>query len=850
MEAESRVDCETPVNCTDEEEEQETDPPMEEDPLGALDPAPSMHQEDRGRFNPETGRMEPEVNPGNGHGEQNHGYQAEGRPHETELDTGEKELQELIEKTKEQSKQEQEDRVNHDRFNQDPENRDREDHGRENGNPENQDRENPESNGRDDQDEGGRDDRYEEMKGEAPKAEVDSDTNRQYSDHTDLLCLVECSICGSSMLHHLFRKHISTQHNVNVRNYTEAYGQVVFKRKVFHKCKFTDCQEDLLFSYDSICQHLKAVHELTLDLYSDKFNVFHEAAGEEGCVGLMHEFDYNSWLRDFLEFGKDGEKYFSDSLDEGCIYRCKVCTEDVLHFLFKDHLRAEHGMELGGYLAEYKEHEYTRLTHYKCRVCQADVLLAAEEICAHVWNQHQLSMEDYIAAFDAFESGFMSTNITSMVNREDILRVHHNERVDPDLVEEKIYTDNLEYSCLYRCGACRRQVSNLTFERHLKKKHAMEQEKYTEIYGPIEYTRIVYYRCKVCDTPLIFSFDDIDRHVKERHSLTLEDYEINYNAFECTDKKGDKQEVVTSSDYHIPLDDRMYSDCLDDMCLYKCTHCDKVLYHSLLLKHVEKVHQVKKEFDKFEEFDRLKVERMNYYKCKLCPAELIFTVTSINSHVKAVHNLSLQDYVSKYKGFDSNDKKYNSQPRDKDTPKRPLMVDLDDNILRKKSRRVPDGEKFVSDNPDDMCVCKCNFCGKNVLHHLLRKHVISKHPRDKDIYGEYEYVVKSYYRCKVCDNEILFSLEAIKNHVKKSHRMTLTQYKEQYQAFSEGDGQSFEHDESNEFNQDDDDVDDMKHDMSVKYDVDDDDDRDESLIPHDPDSWEKMELQSELRDLR
>ena len=46
------------------------------------------------------------------------------------------------------------------------------------------------------------------------------------------------------------------------------------------------------------------------------------------------------------------------------------------------------------------------------------------------------------------------------------------------------------------------------------------------------------FRCKVCDTPLIFSFDDIDRHVKERHSLTLEDYEINYNAFECTDKKG------------------------------------------------------------------------------------------------------------------------------------------------------------------------------------------------------------------------------------------------------------------------------------------------------------------------
>ena len=28
-------------------------------------------------------------------------------------------------------------------------------------------------------------------------------------------------------------------------------------------------------------------------------------------------FDYNAWLRDFNEFGEDGEKYFSDALDEG-----------------------------------------------------------------------------------------------------------------------------------------------------------------------------------------------------------------------------------------------------------------------------------------------------------------------------------------------------------------------------------------------------------------------------------------------------------------------------------------------------------------------------------------------------
>ena len=32
---------------------------------------------------------------------------------------------------------------------------------------------------------------------------------------------------------------------------------------------------------------------------------------------------------------------------------------------------------------------------------------------------------------------------------------------------------------------------------------------------------------------------------------------------------------------------------------------------------------------------------------------------------------------------------------------------------RKRSRRCADGEKFISDNPDDMCVCRLAFLGAN-----------------------------------------------------------------------------------------------------------------------------------------
>ena len=38
----------------------------------------------------------------------------------------------------------------------------------------------------------------------------------------------------------------------------------------------------------------------------------------------------------------------------------------------------------------------------------------------------------------------------------------------------------------------------------------------------------------------------------------------------------------------------------------------------------------------------LQVERLTYYKCKLCPAEIIFTMAGVNNHVKLVHNITIQ----------------------------------------------------------------------------------------------------------------------------------------------------------------------------------------------------------------
>ncbi|XP_023341774.1 uncharacterized protein LOC111711609 [Eurytemora carolleeae] len=203
----------------------------------------------------------------------------------------------------------------------------------------------------------------------------------------------------------------------------------------------------------------------------------------------------------------------------------------------------------------------------------------------------------------------------------------------------------------------------------------MDRIQYKDMYGSLEYTRLVYYRCKVCEAPLIFSFEEIGFHVKEHHSLDIQDYEIQYNAFESDDKIGSKLEVRTSSKYSIGEEERIYSSSLDDMCLFKCQVCDKILYHSLLAKHISKVHNSSKLENlgnKLEQRDNLtlQVERLTYYQCKLCPAQIIFTIAGIHSHLKLTHYISIQEYAVKYKGFDPNN---STQPLPRNYQKTSLL---------------------------------------------------------------------------------------------------------------------------------------------------------------------------------
>ena len=60
----------------------------------------------------------------------------------------------------------------------------------------------------------------------------------------------------------------------------------------------------------------------------------------------------------------------------------------------------------------------------------------------------------------------------------------------------------------------------------------------------------------------------------------------------------------------------------------------------------------------------------------------------------------------------------------------------------------------------------------------------------------FEFTLKTFYKCKVCNNELLFYRSNIREHVRKYHKMLFTEYASQYMnAFVADDIKKEEEDE-------------------------------------------------------
>jgi len=469
---------------------------------------------------------------------------------------------------------------------------------------------------------------------------------------------------------------------------------------------------------------------------------------------------------------EDGEvRIVTDNLNEMCEFECLLCGTSLVESNLSKHLKEVHQENR----KEGVTHKYKRLTYYKCKICDKEITFYFAALRDHMLSRHNMKMPEYKARFNAFSNE------------------HH-------------VSDNLKEMCLCKCNICHATLQHHKVKQHMKYKHN------TSMKNLYSFIRQTYYRCKICLSEVLFSYDSIRNHLWNHHSLSLTDYKKSCQAFtgECEDSDDgstsnsraslpspntlnlpNKPELEISrvlppmpklknfshmvnpaaffpspvnhmnpaaflSPFNLSKEQlaflllnstKTFSDKLSDMTVCRCKVCGEEVLHHLLKKHMKRHNcsLTKAQYEYVKE---------TYHRCKICQSALLFSFESIRRHVYQSHKLSLKEYRAQYNAF-----------TEETSPE-----------------GVPEEEKVFSDDPKEMCICACKVCDEEHLHHLIMKHIRKKHGiSSKD---KYKFTKLTYYKCKVCEMDFPFSMLNISNHLIQNHKLTMTEYKRTYPAFS------------------------------------------------------------------
>ena len=108
------------------------------------------------------------------------------------------------------------------------------------------------------------------------------------------------------------------------------------------------------------------------------------------------------------------------------------------------------------------------------------------------------------------------------------------------------------------------------------------------------------------------------------------------------------------------------------------------------------------------------------------------------------------------------------------------MDESEDKVFKKEEIE----ERVFSNNTRDYNRMTCSACNSVVKVHHLRRHLQNHNlsvAEYRDIYrSPYQYVIKCWHRCGICDIEMLFDLDTLYAHVNSLHDVKIKDYVEQY----------------------------------------------------------------------
>ena len=296
-------------------------------------------------------------------------------------------------------------------------------------------------------------------------------------------CSFSCKQCPYiTEFYQSFLSHISTEHNLNTKDYKDRNNGEFYTKVVYHFCQI--CGYAMIWNRDCISRHLRNKHKtVSAKKYEEMF---------KAC--------YNE------------DKVFDESDDRKWMNRCKLaCKEcnDHPSFESKDmltlHLYKVHSMTLTTYHGRHSM-LYSFYELYTCKVCDKAIRWESDTIIGHLSKLHKMSPELY----------------SSEVLNGDLMT--HLKELDKS---PKVYVagnSNKNFSnwlnkFSYRCQSCPFTTSyRKSFVKHLSKSHSMTGKEFSKLNGgKLFSSTVINHTCQLCGLILAWEKRIIGNHLNTMH---------------------------------------------------------------------------------------------------------------------------------------------------------------------------------------------------------------------------------------------------------------------------------------------------------------------------------------------
>ena len=447
-------------------------------------------------------------------------------------------------------------------------------------------------------------------------------------------CQYYCKICFT--LHigkDQFRKHISSEHSLNMTSYTESHQSTKYTEKN-HICQVPDkkgnlCLKEVRWDSRSITYHLRK-HNLSVEDYKSR------------CMN-----NYSEALEAIIL--RDKSHWF-----DKCTFICRICCKE---FSGKQtlslHMAEEHQISDPDSRALI-EMAVNFLLH-TCQICFDTPLWEEQTLKHHFESKHNgLSLQEYAT--------------------ENMQNYKQNEACD-----NKIRNfDSWVNQCIFKCMCC---TQDIEFDKksklmaHLAWFHKSIRTGYFTTYENETFVKKTEHVCQMCTKKYLWDDISLSKHITGSHKMKLSVYRAKYmsryteneeeldrqrkeDSKQSQSSKQKKTAVIegSSKDDPIELNDDEVWGSSDEVrtwargCHYHCDICNQDFVGARPFdNHLSKIHDTSMSSNKKKYGSSQICTVRRFHFCRLCFNNVRQDEDDLKNHFQKEHNISVASYYEQFK---------------------------------------------------------------------------------------------------------------------------------------------------------------------------------------------------------